>query len=89
MDEGYAERSGYLFCTDSLSYEYVCLSVSVLKDKFYLDCSIRTRKGNTTKQYRIYVKANCVEKFVALVKPHMHPSMIYKLTLLGSYKVSK
>jgi hypothetical protein len=81
MDDGAAIPSGYILCTDSFLYEDVCLLVSVLKNKFDLDCSIHTVKGRTTKQYRIYVKANSVEKFVALVKPHMHPSMIYKLTL--------
>jgi len=88
MDDGTAGRFGYLFCTDSFSYEDVCLLINVLKTNFDLDCSIHTRKGRTTKHYRIYVKSNSVEKFVALVKPHMHSSMLYKLTLRGAYKDS-
>jgi len=62
--------------------------VAALKSKFDLDCSIHTRNDRINKPYLIYVKANSVNKFVALVKPHMQPSMLYKLNLRGSRKLS-
>jgi hypothetical protein len=88
MDDGYADRSGYVFCTNSFTYEEVCLLVEALKSKFDLDCSIHTRNDRINKPYLIYVKSNSVSKFVNLVKPHMHPSMSYKLTLRGSRKLA-
>jgi hypothetical protein len=77
--------------------------INVLKANFDLDCSIFTYKSKTTNQYRIYIKANSVEQIRsstpfwggappplggALVKPHMHSHIMYKLTLRGSHRDS-
>ena len=54
----------------------VLLLIKVLKENFSLYCSLNTVKST---QYRIYVKANSMVQFRALVSPYFHPSMLYKL----------
>lgn len=52
--------------------------IKVLKDKFYLDCTLNLhRKGSD--QTRIYIRAKSIPNFIALVTPYFHESMMYKL----------
>lgn len=75
MDDGSKINSGLTFCTDSFSLSEVELLIGVFKENFDLNCTINKNKGN----YRIYVKADSMDKFRALVTPHFHQSMLYKL----------
>jgi hypothetical protein len=43
-DDGSADRSGFIFKTDSFTLAEVELLVKALKNKFDLNCSIHTRK---------------------------------------------
>ena len=51
------------------------LLVSVLKDKFNLDCTIQKDRN----QPRIYIKAKSMPLFRELVTPYFHESILYKL----------
>jgi len=76
MDDGYKDRGNFRFATESFSRDDVLLLLEILKNNFSLDCSLNTVKST---QYRIYVKANSMVQFRALVSPYFHPSMLYKL----------
>jgi hypothetical protein len=76
MDDGYADRKGFMLCTDSFLKDDVILLARVLKEKFGLDCSVRERTPSCN---RIYIKYNSMDAFCTLVEPHFHPSMMYKL----------
>jgi hypothetical protein len=65
---------GFLLSTQSFSEAEVQLLCSVLLSKFDLNSSVRQHKG-----YVIYIKANSMERFRALVLPYFHESMVYKL----------
>nr|CAJ00336.1 putative LAGLIDADG homing endonuclease [Rhizophagus intraradices] len=76
MDDGYKDRGNFRLATQSFSRNDVLLLIKLLKDNFSLDCSLNTVKST---QYRIYVRANSMVQFRALVSPYFHPSMLYKL----------
>jgi hypothetical protein len=76
MDDGNKDRGNFRLATLSFSRNDVLLLIKVLKENFSLDCSLNTVKST---QYRIYVKANSMVQFRALVSPYFHPSMLYKL----------
>lgn len=63
--------------TDSYSESEVDLLISVLTDKFELDCR-KVKNGNG---WRIVIKRSSLEKFRELVSPHVHSSMSHKLGL--------
>ena len=86
MDDGSADRSGFILHTNSFSKEEVELLIRVLKDKFDLNCSIHTRKNMVKTPYMIYIKADSFIKFVELVSPYFHPSMKYKLERRKNYQ---
>lgn len=86
MDDGQADRSGFIFYTNSFTLAEVQLLVKVLKNKFDLNCSIHTRKDKVIKPYFIYIKADSWVKFKNLIEPHIIPHFKYKLELRGSGK---
>lgn len=86
IDDGSSDRSGFIFHTNCYTKEEVELLVKVIKDNFDLNCSIHTRNDRVKPQYLIYVKADSHAKFVNLVSPYFHPSIMYKLTLRGPFK---
>lgn len=57
MDAGSADRSGFIFNTNSFTLVEVELLVKALKTKFNLDCAIHTRKDSVKKPYLIYIKS--------------------------------
>jgi len=58
MDDGTADRSGFVLNTNSYTKEEIELLVSILKNKFDLDCSVHTRNDKVKKPYLIYIKSN-------------------------------
>jgi len=86
MDDGTADRSGFVLNTNSYTKEEVELLVSILKNKFDLDCSVHTRNDKVKKPYLIYIKSNSWNKFKSLIEPHVIPHFAYKLVLRGSQK---
>lgn len=78
MDDGYKSNNNFVFCTDSYTKEEVELLISVLKAKFYLDCTLYS-KDKVKGTYRIYIRARSMDLFKSLVRPYFHDSMLYKL----------
>jgi len=71
-------NTSVIFCTDSFSLKEVILLINVLIIKYEINCIIRYH----CKIYpRIYVRKESLLKLRLIVKPYMHPSMLYKLGL--------
>jgi hypothetical protein len=88
MDDGSADRSGFIFYTNNFKLSEVENLVKVLKQKLNLNCTIQSRisKILNKPQYLIYIRSNSVNTFLDLVKPFIIPSMEYKLKLRKSFK---
>jgi hypothetical protein len=78
MGDGSVQRYGILLCTDSYTVKDVVRLLNVLVVKFRIECTIRAHKKD---QYRIYILGRSMPLLRDIVKPHMCPSMIYKLNL--------
>lgn len=76
MDDGYKGSSGFTFCTDSYTLSEVQLLVKVLKENFDLNSTIHNKSKDS---YRIYIKADSMDKLRILVTPYFHESMMYKI----------
>lgn len=75
MDDGSKCSHGFHLNTNAFSLDDLNLLLDVLRVKFNLTCSLHPRgKGN-----RIYISATSMSAFRALVTPHFHQSMLYKL----------
>ena len=70
--DGDNHKSGYVLNTSGFVLEDVKLLQGVLKDNWDLETSIHSRN-------RLYIKSSSREKFIELVKPHFHSTMLYKL----------
>lgn len=87
MDDGGADRSGFIFYTNSFTLKEVTLLVNVLKNKFDLNCSIHTRNDKVNKPNMVYIKADSWDKFKAIIEPYVIPHFSYKLQLRGSHVI--
>ena len=87
MDDGYAERSGFILCTDSFTESERDLEIKTLYNNFGQECSKHVKISKRgKKKYRIYIKANYVKQFLYLVQPFIQDHFSYKLILRGNYK---
>ena len=87
MSDGYVcligKESGYIhhrridICTDRYSLENIQMICVELKKKFQLEFN-PIKRG---KYYRIRLKTESYSRFINLIKPHIVPSMMYKLYL--------
>jgi hypothetical protein len=73
MDDGSKDGSGFVLHTNNFTVDEVKDLIRVLKDKFDLDCTLRTIGP------RIYIRARSIAKFKQLVTPYFIPCMMYKL----------
>ena len=89
MDDGHAERSGFIFNTNCFTLKEVQLLIKALKNKFDLNCSIQTCKDLVNQPNLIYVKSDSWIKFKSLIEPYVIPHFKYKLELRGSWKKGK
>lgn len=62
-------------CTDSYSIQDVVRIINTLIIRYDLKCTLHKSNEN----YRIYISRNSVHKVVRIVKPHLIPSMYYKI----------
>ena len=75
MDDGYKAGNGFYICTESYSYEDHQLLISVLKNKFKLECSIhKTTNGN-----RLYILSSSRNRLIELIKPYLLDHFSYKI----------
>jgi hypothetical protein len=72
MDDGQNHKSGFTFNTCAFTLNELKLLQAALKDNWDLDTSIHSRN-------RLYINACSKDKFVELVKPYFHSSMLYKI----------
>jgi hypothetical protein len=76
-DDGSPKASGGLtLCTNSFSVKEVSLLVDILTTQFGLIVTIHTtEKGHKV----IYISKKSMDKLRSIVKPHIVPSMLYKI----------
>lgn len=72
MDDGDNHRSGYIINTSGFTLDDVKVLQTVLHDNWGLEISIHSRN-------RIYINSKSKSKFIGLIRPHFHNSMLYKL----------
>ena len=78
MGDGSAERHGLIICTDSYSVLDVVRLMNVLIIRYRFECTLRY---HTPTQPRIYVSERSMPLLRTIVRPHMCPSMLYKIKL--------
>lgn len=78
MDDGAkasAKSKGYVFCTHNFDISEIKRLSLFINNRYNLDSVVRKDRH----YYVIYIKGSDSEKFINLIKPHMHVSMLYKL----------
>jgi hypothetical protein len=75
MDDGGWNKGGIHLNTNSFTKDEVELLANALRVKFNLKCSVQSRN-------RLYIFAGSTRAFCDIIRPHIHPSMIYKITPL-------
>lgn len=75
MGDGFASGKGVSLSTDSFCLEDIVRLMNVLFIRYELKCTLHKVKGC----YRIYISRHSIDKLIKLVKPHLVPSMYYKL----------
>jgi hypothetical protein len=83
MGDGAAVGAGIRIGTDSFSVKECVQLINVLMIKYRIKCTIHMISGKP----RIYIPASYKKRFIQLVKPHMIPSMYYKLGELTSHNL--
>jgi len=78
---GAKSRGGLILCTDSFTVSDIILLMNVLTLRYNLNCSIHRTGPRGRNQYRMYISVKSMDKLIEIVKPHMVPSMLYKLGL--------
>jgi hypothetical protein len=76
MQDGYKHRNSVKFATNSFNDAELELLIQALSSNFDINCSLH--KTSDIGQ-NIYVRCESISRFVELVKPFMHSSMLYKL----------
>lgn len=80
MDDGtYHQNRGVRFCTNGFTLNEVKFLGSLLESKFNFTYSYH--KTGIVNQYGLYLPKSNLDILIPLVKPHMHPTMFYKLGL--------
>ena len=78
MDDGSLNKGGgFYFCTTNFSNEDNKHFSSILNSKFDLNTTLHKHGGKGL--HRIYVPKSKVNKLIALIGPHIHYSMQYKI----------
>jgi hypothetical protein len=78
MDDGTKAVGALKMCTESFTYSDILILIDMLKTEFDIQSSPQKR-GVTG--WRIYIPRTQMDKVRNLVKPHMHPEMLYKIGL--------
>jgi hypothetical protein len=75
IGDGYRHGNGLVLCTHSFTVEEVSRLMTVLYVRYHIDSTLRYHKGKPT----IYIRTSSMPTLRNLVRPHMHPSFLYKL----------
>jgi hypothetical protein len=68
-----------LFCTESFSFYGCNLIIQWLRDSYAIKARLRERKLKSSVGYRVVIDNQSVSAFLALISPHVIPSMQYKV----------
>jgi hypothetical protein len=77
MDDGSKTGSGFRLNTQSFTKGENLFLIKILKDNFDLDCTLHTHSKDL---YRIYISSKSMSRFISLVSPYFHQSMMYKIS---------
>ncbi len=77
MGDGTTKNTGLIICTDSFTVQDVVKLMNVLIVRYDLKCTLH--KSSNGLAYRIYISKSSVSKVVQIIKPHLIPSMYYKI----------
>ena len=72
MDDGDNHKSGYILNTSGFTLEDVKVLQAALYENWELETSIHSRN-------RLYINSKSKNKFIELIRPHFHYSMLYKI----------
>jgi group I intron endonuclease len=78
MGDGVARKHGVILCTDSYSIPDVVRLMNVLMIRYQLDCLLRIHMPINLP--RIYIRERSMPLLRTIVRPHMHYSMVYKIS---------
>lgn len=78
MDDGASttKNSGFYLHTKAFSFQETWKLAGMLHYQFGLVCTVQNHKNQPV----IYITAQSMKLFVSIVRPHFHPSMMYKLS---------
>lgn len=74
MDDGYFDKKAVYFCTHSFLNESLNHLQTVLRE-FRFENSLILDRGH----YKIRIAVSSTPQFISIVKPYMHPSLLYKI----------
>ena len=78
MDDATLHKNkGLRFCTNCFTLKEVQYLASVLEKQYSLNTSIH--KTGVVNQYGLYIPKSSMADLIKIVKPHIHPTMLYKL----------
>lgn len=82
MGDGSVQRSGLTICTNSYAVQDIVRLMNVLVIRYRLECKIREVRSNRKLDYTIYIRQDSMPLLRTIVKPYLHPSMLYKLNVV-------
>lgn len=71
-DDGENPRSGYILNTCGFSLNDIKVLQAALYDNWQFETSIHNRN-------RLYINSKSKNRFLDLIRPHFHDSMLYKI----------
>jgi len=77
-DGKYVASGGLRLCTDSYTIQDVVRLMNVLMVRCELICTVHKSQPG---RYQIFISKKSMDKLRSIVKPHMVPSMLYKIHL--------
>lgn len=88
--DGQTSRHGLVLCTNSFLIKDVVRLMNVLIIRYRLECNIREyRQSNGKLEFMIYIRHGSMPLLRTIVKPYMHPSMLYKIENCKAYCPTK
>jgi len=93
--DGQTARHGLVLCTNSIFFFKkkkmdVVRLMNVLIIRYRLECNIREyRRSNGKLEFMIYIRQGSMPLLRTIVKPYMHPSMLYKIDNCKAYCPTK
>jgi hypothetical protein len=77
MSDGWKHNKGVTLATNAFSIEENKLLIEALNSKFQLNCRLIKDHGYPS----IHIPFTSLSKLQSIVVPHMHESLLYKLSL--------